>query len=77
MTKPPYYTAIRVFPSDAGFSYRIEIWVGDVDIRNTEPHRIDESKRAYKSPAVATNAMLARLAALLAFKAKANVRETQ
>ena len=65
MIKPPYFTAQRVFPSDNGFSYRIQIWQGDVDYLHEPPNITDESKKVYKTGVTATRAMLARLTTIL------------
>ena len=65
MIKAPYFAGTRVFQSDNGFSYRLQIWVGDVDYLHAPPTLSDESTKTYKTSQTATRAMLARLTAIL------------
>lgn len=59
MIKAPYYISTQVFPSDGGFSWRIKVWLGDVDVLHAPPSRVEESKKASKTEATATRAALA------------------
>lgn len=55
MTAPLTIT-IRVFRSDAGWSYEVHLWTGNVDVSNDPTTRRYTSPHAYRSPTTAWNA---------------------
>lgn len=46
MNKIAYQITCRVFPSDDGYRWRIQLWIGNVDTMSS-PTRVVESKVAY------------------------------
>lgn len=43
----PLELHVRVFEADDGWRWRVEAWVGNVDVRNTPPKVVQESRRAF------------------------------
>ena len=57
----PVELHVRIFQADDGWRWRISGWVGNVDVRNTEPAHTEESKRAFVRRAGAIKNAIATL----------------
>lgn len=61
----PIVLHTEVIPSDDGFRWRIRIWVGNVDVRNTAPAQTIESPATYGSRRIAGAYLARRLLGLI------------
>lgn len=61
----PYVIATHVIAADEGWMWRIEWWVGNVDVKNTAPTDYAEAKKAYKTARAASAAMVKKLSSLV------------